>query len=219
MIDNNSHSEVNQPNHWFSSILKLKMVKIPLIIILWILMGFIIFLVLASILGKHMILGPFDINPIPCKTDTIRIPIRDTIRIVTRDKSGYLPQKERVLVHNKQKIDSGASGFQNNAPNYGNQAARDININAERILTSEEKSELLNAVKKFQKEHGLKDSIYISVGQGASGKIVLQIKEFLIDSHYNVIIFGTISGTIEKFEVTIFPMDKNCRGLVVGVYR
>lgn len=52
----------------------------------------------------------------------------DTFYIKTPVISRLAPQGKKSSAHkNVQKIDSGGSGIQNNAPNYGNQAGRDIN--------------------------------------------------------------------------------------------
>ncbi len=55
------------------------------------------------------------------KVDTVII--HDTIKVPLIASSG----KPKTIQKNEQKIDSGGSGIQNNAPNYGNQAGRDIN--------------------------------------------------------------------------------------------
>lgn len=78
--------------------------------------------------GQHSVLfwGLAEVNGAPKEIrihDTVPIKIRDTVKVYSNIG------KSKTPIKNEQKIDSGGSGIQNNAPNYGQQSGGDINNN------------------------------------------------------------------------------------------
>lgn len=57
--------------HWFSDLWKNKFVKVPVIIIIWAILGLVLFLVGKIIFGYNVKIGSFESNP--HKPDTVRI--------------------------------------------------------------------------------------------------------------------------------------------------
>ncbi len=80
-----------------------------------------------------------------------------------------------------------SGGIINHAPNYGNQAGRDMYIGTDRELTSKEISEITSGIKDYINEFKLKGVIVMGLSQESNGKrAIVQLQEALIKSGYQV---------------------------------
>lgn len=117
-----------------------------------------------------------------------------------------------------QKIDSGSSGLQNNAPNYGNQAGRDMYLTTEKKLTSEELDMVIKEINRLSTTNNIKCVGYL-MGQGNNGgEVLYQIKQAVTAAGYdpNNSLMGTSSGNWEGLEIKV---QMNCITVFIGHFQ
>lgn len=116
--------------------------------------------------------------------DTINAGKHDTI-IITKKELPPVYNNSKNPQPNSMKIDSGGSGIQNNAPNYGNQAGRDLYEN-EKTLSQADVDEATNEVISAMRAFNLSEIEFMMCNGNNGGKVLLQIQDALIKKGVNV---------------------------------
>ncbi len=138
-----------------------------------------------------------------------------TTFIITKDKKS-VPLKDKAI---SQKIDSGSSGLQNNATNYGNQAGRDINITNEPTLLESDKKYLLENIQATMKENNTTCIRILLSPESNGGKISKQLDVMLRSAGYTIDGIGTFYGN-KRVDGIAYDIEKatNCLKLLVGTF-
>lgn len=218
--------------HWLTEILKDKFVKTALKVILVIIIVFLLYIVIKSLFGYPVKIAGFEVNTPILKTDTVSNILankHDTIVKFIDKPSQPIVVKTPVIISqpkgntqakgNTQTIDSGGSGIQNNnSPNYGQQAGRDINNVSERKLTDEEKSDVLIFIKNLTDTCLVKPkkfTIFTTLNTNGAG-FASQLSTFLIQNGY--ISSGSGIQSMKAFDgVRILIKDGELRFLVGNI--
>jgi hypothetical protein len=117
-----------------------------------------------------------------------------------------------------QKIESGASGIQNNAPNYGNQAGGNMAVSSEPALTKDFKHAILNKLHEYAK---IKNNPYQVLALKRSPncnalKFTSELRLFLNRSGYEIKNVGGTYDIIQEDGI-LFTIEDRCILIVVGV--
>lgn len=150
-------------------------------------------------------------------TKEIRIQ-HDTVQTIIHDTIPKLVYVEKPSPRNSQKNDNGGSGIQNNAPNQGVQAGRDVNISTEKQLTEEERVQILDFVAKTMKENNL-DCIWFTTSQGSNGgKFLSQLRAALIKEGYDLEKGANVISLKPSQGVSFSLSSGKCLNITVGTF-
>ena len=214
--------------HWFAEIFKDKFVKFFIRLILGILAIYALYALGGVFFGYKVKFLSSEKTAV-----TIDTAIKnqstppETIQTISGKQIHFLPitvttkkgkTDQTKPIGNTQNIDSGASGIQNNAPNYGNQAGRDMTVISEKELQEADKIPLLNLINKLKKDSSITSNcfgLYIVAGSNG-GKVASQITSFLISKGYQQTSSGTSYAT-SPIKGVIIGSDKECITITVGV--
>lgn len=128
-----------------------------------------------------------------------------------------VPKQNAPSNGNTQTIESGGSGIQNNnSPNYGQQAGRDINNINERKINDDDKAYLINFISKLTDTIPVKPKCFFMTTlpntNGAS--IASQVTDFLISRGYELKAVG-IQGMDPFYGMKVF-IKGDCLHFIVG---
>lgn len=186
---------------------------------------FIVIIILVIILlkigcGRYVNIFGLEVNkktPDTVKT-TQTVFVRDTIPVYKTIPLTTLPKSSKPKSNsNVQNLDSGASGIQNNAPNYGNQAGRDLNIVNEKQLQEADKTALINLIDKLKRDSSTitKCVSLFSSNTSNAGKVSSQISDFLTSQGYKITSTG-VSYYTETLRGVMIGYKKGCIEITVG---
>ena len=128
--------------------------------------------------------------------DTTHVSIVETtytpIRVLPDSKIKPFPtaknsnkSKSSSVPNNSMKIDSGGSGIQNNAPNYGNQAGRDLYVK-DKSLDDSEIRDVFDVIN-YAKENFHINMIKLVLGPNSNGqKVFTQLNTELLKKGYSI---------------------------------
>lgn len=134
-----------------------------------------------------------------------------------RVKNDSLSKVIRTL--NKQIIQSGGSGLQNNAPNYGIQAARDVNIGTDVELSQADLQKGLNMVNQLVTQHKLDKKVLFMMNQLSNGqKAAKQLSDFLKSNGFDIMFGMSLAPMGSGMTITHDPQE-NIVVIAVGEFR